>query len=506
MDESRPAQPSNSTGVDTVRSDDGERRQILDRFVVTKVGIALCAFFSTIPMLGSRGLFESTEARYAEVAREMLVSGNWLEPTLTGHAHWSKPPLAYWAIAAGMKLVGVNESGVRIAGAIEHVLTAVIVGLIGRELFGSFVGRVAALVFATAFFPVMAAWGASTDTLLTLFHTMAVYGFVAAGRRHGRAARWFSWLGFLGIGLAFATKGPVALLCLVPILSIPKPHRPRLLDPTGILLGSAVGLSWFVVEAARHPDLVSYWLGYEILARISTDEAGRNPEWYKPFTIYLPILLCGLGVWAIPLLRQVVARVRRDGFHTYRTLSPNSRMLAHWIVIPLFILSLSQSRLPLYVLPLMVPVSLLAARFITFGEAPGRSRMPVVATLVAVSLILSAKFIASRIESPHDMRALAQAIDAIDPNADAFVYHNPNMNGLAFYRGGKLSRFTRKGTESWADFGETQVFDLIDQAESHAPIVVVSENDYERVSWRMKGKGIRFDRSKYSKWILLAPR
>ena len=71
----------------------------LPLFVALLVGVAF---------QGTRGLTETSETRYAECAREMLVTGNWLEPQLEFQPHWTKPPLAYWCIAAGMKVFGAN--------------------------------------------------------------------------------------------------------------------------------------------------------------------------------------------------------------------------------------------------------------------------------------------------------------------------------------------------------------------------------------------------------------
>ena len=72
------------------------------------LALALLVGFS---FQGSRGLYETTEGRYVEVAREMVETGNWIEPTLGYRPHWAKPPLTYWAIAGGIKLLGVNEWG-----------------------------------------------------------------------------------------------------------------------------------------------------------------------------------------------------------------------------------------------------------------------------------------------------------------------------------------------------------------------------------------------------------
>jgi 4-amino-4-deoxy-L-arabinose transferase-like glycosyltransferase len=421
-------------------------------FLVRARGIAVIAVLATFPMLGSRGLYESTEARYAECAREMLTTRNWLEPTLNGRPHWSKPPLAYWAIAGGMHILGTNEAGVRLTGALTQILTVMVVGLLGRSLFGSPTGCVAALAYATAPFPVLAAWGASTDLLLTLFETLAVYGFVSAQSANGQASRWRTRLAWCAIGLGFATKGPVVLLALVPAVLLLHPSkRGRLFDLLGIALAAVLGLWWFVLEANLHAGLAGYWLGEELIARVTTDSAERNPEWYKPFTIYLPAILLGGGLWVIPAIRRVFDRVRRNGLRGLRSDDAKHWGVRIWIVVLLLLLSLSRSRLPLYVLPVMVPAILLLARHAVGNADSSHMRLCSAFAVASLALILGAKAVASRLESPHDARRLARLVDDVDRDAEVLVYHNENMNGLAFYRDGRLRRVTRTGAQPWAD-------------------------------------------------------
>jgi 4-amino-4-deoxy-L-arabinose transferase-like glycosyltransferase len=71
----------------------------------------------------NRGLLETTEGRYAECAREMLESGNYVEPTLDYEPHSSKPPMAYWSMVAGMLLLGPSEAGVRLASGVAFIGT-----------------------------------------------------------------------------------------------------------------------------------------------------------------------------------------------------------------------------------------------------------------------------------------------------------------------------------------------------------------------------------------------
>ena len=139
------------------------------------LALALLVGFS---FQGSRGLYETSEGRYAEAAREMLETKNWVEPTVGYRPHWTKPPLTYWAIAGGIKLLGANEWGVRLYNAIAFVLTVLAVTSLGTTLWDRPTGLAAGLIFASSPFPVIGAYTATTDTLLTLWETMEI------GRAH----------------------------------------------------------------------------------------------------------------------------------------------------------------------------------------------------------------------------------------------------------------------------------------------------------------------------------
>ncbi len=102
------------------------------RAVLLVVLAALLAF----AFQGSRGLYETTEGRYAESAREMLETGDWLVPRLDYEPHWTKPPLTYWALAGGMALLGENEWGVRAAPAVAYLVVVAAVFGLGAAMWG----------------------------------------------------------------------------------------------------------------------------------------------------------------------------------------------------------------------------------------------------------------------------------------------------------------------------------------------------------------------------------
>ncbi len=134
----------------------------------------LCTALLGAAFQGSRGLYETTEGRYAEAALETLLSGRLLEPTLNGKPHWTKPPLTYWAIAAGLRLFGHNTWGVRAYLVLAWVVLVASIDWAGGVLWGRRAGALSALIAATTPMFAAAAHVVSTDLLLTTWAALTV--------------------------------------------------------------------------------------------------------------------------------------------------------------------------------------------------------------------------------------------------------------------------------------------------------------------------------------------
>ena len=119
---------------------------------------------------GAPGLFESTETRYAEIAREMLASRDWLVPHLNGIQHFHKPPLAYWAAGAGMALFGVNAWGARIPVALATLISLLCVARLTERRFATLEVAPSRVVWVTGSMVMFAVIGRalSADPFLTL--------------------------------------------------------------------------------------------------------------------------------------------------------------------------------------------------------------------------------------------------------------------------------------------------------------------------------------------------
>jgi 4-amino-4-deoxy-L-arabinose transferase-like glycosyltransferase len=469
------------------------------RPIAALLALALVVAFS---FQGSRGLYETTEGRYAESALEMLEGRHWLEPTLDGRLHWTKPPLTYWTIAAGIVVAGPNGWGARLGGALAFVLTVLLVAAIGETLWDRTTGFVAGLVYLSSPFPAAAAAVVSTDTLLALLEVLAVFLFLR-GRAEddpGRARAWVRgmWLAF---GLAFLTKGPAALLPLLPIFALTwlAPRRAPLADPLGLAGFAVVASSWYAWAAASHPGLLGYFFHDEVVGRTLRNEFGRNPEWWKPFIVYLPALVLGQGAWLVAGARvfarerlasprALLGRIRRgDG----------ASFLLLWLVLPLAVLWASTSRLPLYVLPIYPPIALAIARALVHASEHAARRALAIAVPSALLLILlkaGAAFAAPA--SDKDMRLLYEAARREGgAAAEIRAFGESRLYGLQYYLGGALQRSSPSGGEPWADERLADALAEMERARGRTFVVVTPARRAPELAAALDARGLPFRRS-----------
>jgi 4-amino-4-deoxy-L-arabinose transferase-like glycosyltransferase len=410
--------------------------------------IALLAITLALLFLGKRGIWDPDEGRYTNVALHMLDSGDWIDPHRSHEiGHWTKPPLTYWAIASTVAVFGHNPWAARLPAALAYLLCVWLAWRIALRLApGS--EQQAALVYATMLFPIGAAQLITTDYVLAACETLAMWGFVEA--RFGRHAQPRAWIALMwaGFALAFLAKGPPGLLPLLAVLAFdgatPGRGRPRALQWQGLLVFALIALPWYAVVMARNPGLMNYFLGNEVVGRVASDEFARHGEWYGWIVIYGPTLLVGTLPWTPALLRwartlpaRIVTWRTREG----RTGDAAGLLLAAWLLLPLLVFCISRSRLPLYILPLFVPLAVLVARQrLLEGRPFPRWRWLLLWVLFALAL----QFAAARWQTHKDAAAWAGAIRARAPGVVTQVDFVDDMAryGLHLHLGADIEKLS----------------------------------------------------------------
>jgi 4-amino-4-deoxy-L-arabinose transferase-like glycosyltransferase len=403
--------------------------------------VLVLGLFVGLMFQGTRHLWDPDEGRYTDVAHEMVELDDWLVPRLNPERpHFTKPPMTYWAIATSFSVFGNNEWAARLPNALAFALTGLLVfGLAQRLRLETPV--LAAGIWMTMWGPVIGANAVTTDTLLTLFETLAVFGFVASGildpdptpRRRGVRLMW------LGFGLAFLTKGPPGLLPLAAIVTFVAWRRrgclAKLFDPIGLVLFAVTGLAWYIALTWHSPDLLHYFLVHEVAGRVASGEHHRNAGWFGWLAVYPPAFLIGTLPWLGVAATVWWSRWRRGERAT--ALDPAARrFLWLWFALPLGVFILAQSRLPFYVLPLFVPAALALAA--SLGDWSGTGSKAAVALALATVAAVSLKGVGALVHADGDAHRLAtelrQQVDLATLDEIVFV-DTPVRYGLKHYTG-----------------------------------------------------------------------
>jgi len=313
---------------------------------------------------GSRGLWSPDEGRYVDGALQMLDSGNYLVPAYSpDEVNLSKPPATYWIIAGSMKVFGRNEWAARTPNALFYLATILVLYAMGRLLIPE-KPWLPGLVYGCSAFPFIAANIVTTDVLLTLCEAVAMYGFLSfafGAQNRYRKSLLLMWAGW---GAAFLAKGPpglLPLLAIIPFVIIRDGWRgsARLFLLDGIALFLVIGLSWYAIVIVRIPWALHYFMHGEVYNRIFTSAQHRNSGPIKWAVVYIPTIAFGSAPWWRSLGRSCAALLAsgrsKNGADNGRSLR---LLLALWFLVPFVVFCLAQSRLPLYLLPLFIPLAL----------------------------------------------------------------------------------------------------------------------------------------------------
>lgn len=466
-----------------------------------RLWIAMLAVVLAFSFLGSRALWDPDEGRYTNVALQMLDSGDWVTPRRNDDVgHWTKPPLTYWATAASVSVFGRNTWAARLPSALSYLICIGLAWRCARRLRPG-TENMAALVYATLLMPSIAGQLITTDYLLAATQTLAVLGFIEW--RFGPAAgssRWL-WLMWAAYAAAFMTKGPPALMpMLVTIVFswlVPS-DRPR---PWGHMLGGfllfiALVLPWFVLVFEKNRGLLDYFLHAELVDRVASDRFRRHGEWYGWLEIYLPTLLVGTLPWTVAIgswIRGLPAAVKRWVAAQARQREAGAVLIALWIAIPLLVFCLARSRLPLYLLPLFVPIALAIAMARSDAGKPAPGRAWIIAWVL---VLVGFRIAAAGYSSSNDASEWARQIEQRAPGKIAevvFVEDAPRY-GLHLYLGvgvETLSIDSTRQPEFNPEFDETLRQELEESDDGMGTIYVTKAKDWPHVVQRLGKLGFR---------------
>jgi 4-amino-4-deoxy-L-arabinose transferase-like glycosyltransferase len=320
-----------------------------------------------------RGLFMPDEGRYADIAREMLDSGDWVTPRLNGLKYFEKPPLQYWATAGTFALFGLDEWTARLWPALTGLLCVAFTAFAAFRLAPGSSWILAALGLAGSLGFFLGAQFLTLDMGLTFFLTAAMLSFALSLRAAAPPREQRNWmlLAWAALACAVLSKGLVAIvipgLALAAYVAVERDLSPlrRMRWIPGLALFAVIVLPWFVMVQERNPEFFRFFFIHEHFERyLLPDHHRPGPWWY-----FLPVLLVGLLPWT-PAVPSALARgwkaPAEDGFRL-------DRFLVIWAAMVVVFFSASRSKLPGYILPAVPAILLVFARH--YGALGERLRL-----------------------------------------------------------------------------------------------------------------------------------
>ena len=340
----------------------------LRRYALLLAAVFIAVWFGNLEY---RKLVRPDEGRYAEIAREMAVTGDWVTPRLNGIKYFEKPPLQIWATAGAYRLFGEHHWTTRLWPALTGLLGILLVFFAGRSLFGPTAGFYAALVLASSAGYVAIGHVNTLDMNLTFFMTATLAAFLLAQREEGDAVARRRWMlaAWACAGLAVLSKGligivlPAAVLAVYVLLHRDFALLRRLQWAAGVAVFLAIAAPWFVLVQHANPEFAKFFFIHEHFERFLTPVHRRvHPWWY-----YVQMLAIGMLPW-LTVLPQALARGWRTR-DTAQAFHPE-RFLLIWSVFIFVFFSMSSSKLPSYILPILPALALLTG--LTLAETETR--------------------------------------------------------------------------------------------------------------------------------------
>ncbi|MEI7680022.1 MAG: glycosyltransferase family 39 protein [Betaproteobacteria bacterium] len=309
--------------------------------------------------LDYRKLALSDEGRYSEIPRYMAQSGDWVTPRLNGIKYFEKAALQYWGTAAAYKMFGEHEWTARIWPALTGFAGLLLVYFAGGRLYGRRAGFYAALVLGSSLLYAGMAHILTLDMGLAFFMTLAMIGVVLGLDPRGSPQSQKRWMlaAAAGCALAVLSKGlvgivlPGAVVVLYMLVRRDFSILRRLQLFSGGLLFLAISAPWFIAVSIANPEFPHFFFIHEHFQRYTTTVHQRYQPWYY----FIPILLLGILPWLLTLFDALFTALRRERDREFDA----TLFLLLWSGFIFAFFSVSNSKLPSYILPIFPALALL---------------------------------------------------------------------------------------------------------------------------------------------------
>lgn len=312
---------------------------------------AVVCFFN----LWRYGLWEPDEARYAEIAREMVTGAGYLIPHLNYVIYVEKPPLLYWLTALSYHVFGTTEFAARFFPAMFAVLGVAVTAYFAMRTFGRRHAILSGAILATTPLYAVMAQVLLTDMILAVLVTIANFAlYLHWCEARGGFGKWW-WIASVAMALGVLTKGPVAaalpVLAMLAFLAWQGELRGalrRFHAVWGAILIAAIAAPWFIAMILKVPGYFDFYFVGEHLRRIFQSSYSHG----EPFWFYAPTLAVGLLPWSMLV-----------PFLVWRAIPPNParRFCVVCAIVIVGAFSCASAKLIPYILPAAPPLAILIA-------------------------------------------------------------------------------------------------------------------------------------------------
>jgi 4-amino-4-deoxy-L-arabinose transferase-like glycosyltransferase len=419
-------------------------------------GVLLFAGLIRLFTLGVYPLFDSTESRYAEIAREMVASNNWISPQFDyGRVFWGKPPLSTWATALILKLIGVNEFAARFSSFLFALAVVWLTYRLALTRQNRDFALTAIAILSTSALFFVAGGSVMTDPALSFGTTLTMVSFWLAVKGGSSTDRFWGYLFFVGLAIGLLAKGPVAIVLTgLPIfvwVALKKQWTcvwSRLPWITGSLLAILIALPWYLAAERATPGFLQYFIIGEHWKRFT--ESGWKGDLYgqghsHPHgTIWIYWLLA-VFPWCFVFLGMLLRNARKIG-----ELLRNDWLafLVLWAITPMLFFSLAANILWTYVLPGLPAFALILSEMLNNYKNPsGYRRLAwqciAIAIITPTVFCLGLLFLPSAIVEKKTQKGIvSHYLDLRPALTSKLIYIGSRPYSAEFYSQGKAQLAT----------------------------------------------------------------
>lgn len=338
--------------------------------------------------LGSYPFFTPDEGRYSEVAREMLVSGDFVTPRVNGVAFLDKPALYYWLQAASMYLFGIQEWAIRFFPALYGIHGCLAVYLAGRRLFSRRTGLISAIILASSPLYFGCSHYANLDLEVAVLITTSLLAFLVAAESQGKNRFALFIVAYIFAGLAFLTKGliGIAFPAMIGGLWILLLSRWSLLRKMSLVLGifivAAINLPWFIMVQQANPEFLHFFFVTQQVTRFLSAAEFNNPS---PVWFYLPVIIAGFLPWTAFLLQAIPQQIRKC-WRAPQQQAPVLYLLV-WAFVIFAFFSIPHSKTVSYILPVFPALAIIVGKYLADAWQENKTTTGLVFSVLQVIFI-----------------------------------------------------------------------------------------------------------------------